>query len=52
MLEQSSRKEIRDLKRQLQSSEALMADFLKTLQQRDSELETLRAKVSILSRKK
>ena len=35
-----------DLQRQLQSSEALVADFKKTLQQRDLELEALRAKVS------
>ena len=34
-----------DLERQLRSSEALVADFQKTLQQRDSELETLRSKV-------
>ena len=44
--EQSSRREIGDLERQLRSSEALVADFQKTLQQRDSELETLRSKVS------
>ena len=37
--EQSSRRELR-------SSEALVADFQKSLQQRDSELETLRAKVT------
>jgi serine/threonine protein kinase len=42
--EQSSRREIGDLERQLRSSEALVADFQKTLQQRDSELETLRSK--------
>ena len=35
--EQSSRRELR-------SSEALVADFQKSLQQRDSELETLRVK--------
>ena len=29
------------------SSEALVADFQKSLQQRDSELETLRTKVTI-----
>ena len=37
--EQSSRRE-------LQSSEALVADFQKSLQQKDSELEALRAKVT------
>ena len=31
---------------QLRSSEALVADFQKTLHQRDSELETLRTKVT------
>ena len=47
MQEQLSRREIGDLERQLRSSEALVADFQlqKTLQQRDSELETLRSKV-------
>ena len=43
MQEQSNRREIGDLERQLRSSEALVADFQKTLQQRDSEL---RSKVS------
>ena len=43
--EQSSRSEIGDLERRLQSSEALVADLKKTPQQRDSELETLRSKV-------
>ena len=47
--EQSSRREIGDLQRQLQSSEALVADFQKTLQQRDYTLEKLRAMVSIRS---
>ena len=47
--EQSNRREIEDLQRQLQSSEAIVADFQNTLQQRDSMLETLRAKVSIHS---
>ena len=45
MQEQSSRREIGDLERQLRSSEALVAEFQKTLQQRDSELETLRSTV-------
>ena len=40
-------RKIGDLERQLQSSEALAAEFLKTLQQRDSELETLRSKVGL-----
>ena len=40
---------MRDLQRQLQSSEALVADFKKILQQRDLELEALCAKVSIRS---
>ena len=43
--EQSNRKKIGDLESQLQLSEALVADFQKTLQQRDSELEILRSKV-------
>ena len=43
--EQSSKREVDDLKEQLQSSEALVADLRNTLQQRDSELETQRAKV-------
>ena len=43
--EQSSRRKVDDLERQLQSSEALVADLQDTLQQRDSELETLRPKV-------
>ena len=42
----SGRKEVDDLERQLQSSKALVADLEKTLQERDSELETLRLKVS------
>ena len=45
--EQSNKKEIDDLKGQLQSSEALVVDLQKTLQQRDSELETLRPQVSL-----
>ena len=45
--EQSSRREIGDLEKQLQLSEALVADFQKTLQQRDSDLETLRLKVNL-----
>ena len=45
MQEQSSKKEIGDLQRQLQSSEALVDECLRTLQQRDSELEMLRSKV-------
>ena len=44
--EQSSTREIGDLERKLRSSVALVVDFQKSLQQRDSELETLRAKVS------
>ena len=47
--EQYSRWDMRDLQRQLQSSEALVADFKKILQQRDLELEVLWAKVSIRS---
>ena len=39
-------RDIEDLQRQLQSIEALVADFQKALQQKGSELETLRAKVS------
>ena len=39
-------REIDDLERQLRSNEALVAEFQKTLQQRDSELEILRSKVS------
>ena len=39
--EQSSRRELR-------FSEALVADFQKSLQQRDSELEALRAKITTL----
>lgn len=39
--------EIGDLKRQLQCSEALVADFQKALQQTDSKLETQRPKVNI-----
>ena len=46
--EQSSRREVNDLKGQLQSSEALVADLQKTLQQSNSELETLRSKVSLI----
>ena len=45
--EQSSRREIGDLMSQLQSSEALVAEFQMTLQQRDSELETLRTIVGL-----
>ena len=44
--EMSNMREADDLKGQLQSSEALVADLQKTLQQRDSELATLRSKVS------
>ena len=44
--EMSNTREVDDLKRQLQSSEALVADLQKTLQQRDSELAILRSKVS------
>ena len=43
--EQSSRRVIGDLEGQLQFSEALVAEFQKTLQQRDAELERLRSKV-------
>ena len=43
--EQSSRREIDNLKQGLQSSESLVADFQKSLQLKDSELETLREKV-------
>lgn len=38
---QSSRKEIQDLQQQLRSSEALVADLQKTVQQRDFKVETL-----------
>ena len=44
--EQSSRREVGDVEQRLRSSEALVADFQKSLQQRDLELETLRAKVT------
>ena len=44
--EMSNTREVDDLKRQLQSSEAPVADLQKTLHQRDSELEILRSKVS------
>ena len=40
-----SRRKVDDLEEQLQSSKALVADLQKTLQERDSELETLRLKV-------
>ena len=46
--EQSSRREIGYLQTQLQSSEAIVADLKKILQEKDSELETLRPKVSFL----
>ena len=45
--EQSVKKEIGDLERQLRSSETLVVDLKKTVQQRDSELKTLKTKVSI-----
>ena len=45
--EQSSRLEIDDLERQLQSSEALVADLKENLQQRDTEPEILRSKVGL-----
>ena len=45
MQEQSSSIEIDDLKEQLQSSEATVANLQNDLQQRDLELETLTAKV-------
>ena len=44
--EQSTRRKVDDLERQLRSSEALVAHLQDTLQQRNSELETLRSKVS------
>ena len=44
--EQSSRREIGDLERQVKSNEA---DFQNTLQQGNSELETLRSKVGLSS---
>ena len=47
--EQSSRREIGDLQRQLESSEALVADLRKTVQQRDSELNAVEPKVSTFS---
>ena len=40
-------RELAQTQQQLRSSEALVADFQKTLQQRDSELETLRSKVNL-----
>ena len=43
--EQSNKREKEDLVSQLQSSEALVADFQKTLQHIDLELKTLRTKV-------
>ena len=46
VLEQSGRREISDLKQQLQSSQDLVAELKKTLQHRDAELETLRSTVS------
>ena len=39
-------REIGDLKEQLQSSEALVADFQKDLQQKDTELNALRVMVT------
>ena len=42
----SNTREVGEMKAQLQSSEALVADLQQTLHQRDSELETLRSKVS------
>ena len=44
--EQSSRREICDLKQQLQSSKDQVADLKKNIQHRDSDLEILRSKVS------
>ena len=44
--------EISDLKRKLQSSEALVADFQNTLQQRDSELEASKPKVNTHSQQR
>ena len=44
--EPSGRRKIVDLEQQLQSSEALVADYQRGFQQRDSELEALRAKVT------
>ena len=48
--EQCSRRDIEDLQQQLQSSETLVAEFQKTLNQRDSELETLKQKSVALVR--
>ena len=45
MQELSNMREVNDLKGQLQSSEALVADLQKTLQQRDSEM---RSKVGLV----
>ena len=45
---QEQSREIGDLVRKLQSCEALVVEFQKTLQQRDSKLETLRSQVSLL----
>lgn len=42
------RREISNLKVNLKSSEALVANFQKTLEQRDLEIMTLKSKVSVL----
>ena len=42
---QDKERELAKAQQQLQSSEALVADFQRSLLQKDSELETLRAKV-------
>ena len=43
---QVKERELVQTQQQLRSSEAVMADFQKTLQQRHSQLETLRSKVN------
>ena len=43
--EQSSRRDINELKGELRSSEAVVAELQNTLQQRDLELDTVRSKV-------
>ena len=43
--------ELAHVQQQLQSSEDLVAELQKTLQQRDSELETLRSKVGSFSQR-
>ena len=46
---QTRDRELAQAQQQLQSSEVLVADFQKSLLQKDSELETLRAKKVIIS---